>query len=88
MEMANIYASAGKWENFAGIRNLMKHNKLNHSSGKSYVEVNGKLFDFTVEDRGRVEGKKIYAVLENLVLLLKEEVHDEQSLGFEELEAA
>ncbi|CAN1745864.1 Pentatricopeptide repeat-containing protein At4g19191, mitochondrial [Linum perenne] len=88
VEMANVYASAGKWENFAGIRNLMKHNRLKKYPGKSSVEVNGKLFDFTVEDRRHVEGKTIYAVLENLVLQLKEEVHDEQSLGFGELEAA
>ncbi|CAN0907910.1 Pentatricopeptide repeat-containing protein At4g19191, mitochondrial [Linum grandiflorum] len=88
VEMANIYASVGKWDKFAGIRNLMKDNRLKKSPGKSSVEVNGKPFEFTVEDRGHVEGKMIYDVLENLMLQLKEQVPDQHSLEFEVLELA
>ncbi|CAN0917118.1 Pentatricopeptide repeat-containing protein At4g19191, mitochondrial [Linum grandiflorum] len=41
-QMANIYASTGRLDKFARIRNRMKHNRLKTSPGKSSVEVNGK----------------------------------------------
>lgn len=73
VEMANIYASDGKWDGVAAIRTMMKNNKVKKSPGQSVVQVNGKPHVFTVEDRGHPEGFHIYMMLENLILLLKEE---------------
>ncbi|CAL1352352.1 unnamed protein product [Linum trigynum] len=81
VEMANIYASAGRWDQVAGVRSLMKQNRLKKSPGKSCVEVNGKLCEFTVEDRGHDGGELIYGVLEHVFLQLKEQVANEDSLG-------
>lgn len=72
VQMANIYASAGKWDRVAAIRTMMKCNKAMKSPGKSLVQVNGKTHEFTVEDRCHPEGLLIYETLENLALQMKE----------------
>lgn len=72
VEMANIYASAGKWDRVAAIRIMMKSNKVRKSPGKSLLLVNGKTHEFTVEDRCHPEGLLIYETLENLALHMKE----------------
>ncbi|XP_037495866.1 pentatricopeptide repeat-containing protein At4g19191, mitochondrial isoform X2 [Jatropha curcas] len=74
VEMANIYASAGRWDGVARIRTMMKSNRVRKSPGQSLVEVNGKSYAFTVEDRGHFDGEVIYAVLDGLMLQSKEEV--------------
>ena len=72
VEMANIYASAGKWDRVAEIRTMMKCNMVRKYPGKSIVQVNGKTHEFTVEDRFHPEGFLIYETLENLALHMKE----------------
>ncbi|XP_022133317.1 pentatricopeptide repeat-containing protein At4g19191, mitochondrial isoform X2 [Momordica charantia] len=73
VEMANIYASVGRWDRVADMRKMMRSNKVRKSPGKSTVQVNGKSHVFIVEDRGHHDSLLIYAVLENLTLQLKEE---------------
>ncbi|CAK9167775.1 unnamed protein product [Ilex paraguariensis] len=80
VEMANIYASAGRWDGVAAIRTLMRGNQVTKSPGKSLVQVNGKSHTFTVEDGCHPEGFQIYEVLDGLVLLLKQEL-DSSDLG-------
>ncbi|XP_022724668.1 pentatricopeptide repeat-containing protein At4g19191, mitochondrial isoform X2 [Durio zibethinus] len=73
VEMANIYASTGNWDEVAMIRLLMKHNNVSKSPGQSLVQVNGKTHRFTVEDRSHPEGVLIYALLDYLALQLKDD---------------
>ncbi|KAF3445458.1 hypothetical protein FNV43_RR10634 [Rhamnella rubrinervis] len=73
VEMANIYASDGKWDGVAAIRRMMKCNKVKKLPGQSVIQVNGKPHVFTVEDRGHPEGLLLYSMLDNLILQLKEE---------------
>ncbi|KAF3959994.1 hypothetical protein CMV_015253 [Castanea mollissima] len=70
-EMANIYASKGRWDGVAAIRTMMKSNKVRKSPGQSLVQVKGKTHIFTVEHRDHPEGMLIYMMLDSLNLHLK-----------------
>lgn len=72
VEMANIYASAGRWDGVAKIRSMMKHNMVRKNPGQSLIQINAKNCAFTVEDRDHPEGVLIYAVLDGLSLLSKD----------------
>ncbi|KAK9053592.1 hypothetical protein SSX86_024666 [Deinandra increscens subsp. villosa] len=74
VEMANIYASAGCWDGVMDVRRLMKKNQVKKLPGESIVQVSGKSFKFTVEDRCHPKGAVIYEVLDGLALQLKDEV--------------
>uniref|UniRef100_A0A2C9URD5 Pentacotripeptide-repeat region of PRORP domain-containing protein n=1 Tax=Manihot esculenta TaxID=3983 RepID=A0A2C9URD5_MANES len=81
VEMANIYASAGRWDGVARMRYMMRSNRIKKSPGQSFVEVNGKTCAFTVEDRGHFDRDLIYAVLDGLILQSKEEGSSQHSDG-------
>lgn len=70
--MANIYAAAGRWEDVAKLRAMMKCNRVRKSPGRSLVRVNGGFHSFTAEDRSHSEALQIYKVLDSLALQLKE----------------
>ncbi|XP_021299496.1 pentatricopeptide repeat-containing protein At4g19191, mitochondrial [Herrania umbratica] len=73
VEMANIYASTGRWDEVAMIRLLMKRSNVSKSPGQSLVQVNGKTRRFTVEDRSHPESVLIYMLLDDLALQLKDD---------------
>ncbi|XVF23112.1 hypothetical protein REPUB_Repub13aG0009600 [Reevesia pubescens] len=73
VEMANIYASTGRWDGVSMIRLLMKSNNVIKSPGQSLIQVNGKTHRFTVEDRSHSEGVLIYTLLDDLALQLKDD---------------
>ncbi|KAL7192520.1 hypothetical protein ACSBR2_024368 [Camellia fascicularis] len=76
VEMANIYASAGRWDGVAAIRTMMKGNQVTKSPGQSHVQVIGKKsHTFKVDDRSHPDGLLIYEALDGLALQLKEENH-------------
>lgn len=81
VEMANIYASAGRWDGVARMRYMMRSNRIKKSPGQSFVEINGKTCAFTVEDRGHFDRDLIYAVLDGLILQSKEEGSSQHSDG-------
>ncbi|KAL3637476.1 hypothetical protein CASFOL_018644 [Castilleja foliolosa] len=76
VEMANIYASANDWKGVADMRMKMKREKVTKSPGQSVVQVDGKCWSFTVEDRCRWEGYRVFEVLDGLVLQLRDETGD------------
>ncbi|KAJ9170306.1 hypothetical protein P3X46_018423 [Hevea brasiliensis] len=86
VEMANIYASTGRWDGVARMRAMMKSNRIKKSPGQSLVEVNGRICAFTVEDTGHFDRELIYAVLDGLMLQSKEEGPSQHSDGTPELE--
>ncbi|KAJ0488318.1 putative tetratricopeptide-like helical domain superfamily [Helianthus annuus] len=73
VEMANIYASVGRWDGVMDVRRLMKTTRVKKFPGESVVQVNGKSFKFRVEDRCHPKGEVIYEVLDCLALQLKDE---------------
>lgn len=64
--LANIYASAGSWENVAKVRRLMKNSKVKKEPGMSWIEVKDKIYTFIVGDRSHSRSEEIYAKLEEL----------------------
>ncbi|KAI7753271.1 hypothetical protein M8C21_000193 [Ambrosia artemisiifolia] len=71
--LANIYASAGLWENVADIRRLMKDSKVKKEPGMSWLEVKDKVYTFMVGDRSHSMTKEIYEKLEELMDLVSKE---------------
>ncbi|KAL6541253.1 hypothetical protein OROHE_010961 [Orobanche hederae] len=64
--LANIYASAGLWDNVAKVRRLMKDSKVKKEPGMSWMEVKDNIYTFIVGDRSHPSSEKIYAKLEEL----------------------
>ncbi|GJV38753.1 pentatricopeptide repeat-containing protein [Tanacetum coccineum] len=73
VEMANIYASEGRWDGVMDVRRLMKRNQVVKSPGQSVIQISGKSYKFTVEDRCHPNGSVIYEVLDGLASQSKDE---------------
>ncbi|KAM7279101.1 hypothetical protein ACFE04_006235 [Oxalis oulophora] len=73
VEMANLYASVGKWDDVKKIRTMMNCCRVRKFPGQSIVQVNGKSHIFTVEDRNHLQAVELYAALDLLYLQSKEE---------------
>ncbi|XP_071714713.1 pentatricopeptide repeat-containing protein At4g14850-like [Rutidosis leptorrhynchoides] len=71
--LANIYASAGLWDNVADVRRLMKDCKVKKEPGMSWIEVKDKVYTFIVGDRSNSMSDEIYAKLEELMELVGKE---------------
>ncbi|XP_030506030.2 pentatricopeptide repeat-containing protein At5g04780, mitochondrial isoform X1 [Cannabis sativa] len=69
--LANIYASAGLWENVADVRRVMKYNKVKKEPGISWIEVQDKVHTFIVRDISHSRSKEIYAKLDELRELMR-----------------
>ncbi|KAJ8760402.1 hypothetical protein K2173_015069 [Erythroxylum novogranatense] len=76
VEMANLYASARRWDGFRRIRTMMHFNRVRKNPGQSFVVMNGKSHAFTVDDRGHHEHKLIYEALDALMIHLKKAPYD------------
>eukprot|EP01018_Ginkgo_biloba_P023309 Gb_30523 [translate_table: standard] len=70
--LSNIYAEAGRWDDVAQVRAMMKHKGLQKAPGCSWIEVNNKVHAFLVGDRLHPQSEKIYASLEILAGQMKE----------------
>ncbi|KAF8378963.1 hypothetical protein HHK36_028389 [Tetracentron sinense] len=70
--LCNIYASIGKWDDFARVRKLMKSRGVRKVPGQSWIEVKDKIHVFLVEDRSHPERDELYRVLQDLWLQMQE----------------
>eukprot|EP01018_Ginkgo_biloba_P019689 Gb_04894 [translate_table: standard] len=64
--LSNIYAAAGRWDDVAKVRTVMKDRGLKKTPGCSLIEVNNKVHAFFVGDRSHPQSEKIYIMLETL----------------------
>ena len=71
--LSNIYASAGRWKDVARVRRLVKEQRIKKPSGCSWVEVDGVVHRFVVEDTTHLKSQEIYGTYEILVNHLKAE---------------
>lgn len=62
--LSNMYAEAGRWEDFEGIKSLMRKEGLTKTVGYSMVESRGKIYSFTNQDKCCQHASTIYAVLD------------------------
>jgi pentatricopeptide repeat protein len=46
VQLSNIYAMFGRWQEVENVRNLMKERKVQHMPGCSWIEINNKIYLF------------------------------------------
>ncbi|KAJ8620673.1 hypothetical protein MRB53_029202 [Persea americana] len=61
--LSNIYAAAGWWGDVARVRRLMKEKGMRKPSGCSWIEVDGVVHRFLVEDTTHRETPELYEML-------------------------
>eukprot|EP01018_Ginkgo_biloba_P019175 Gb_04167 [translate_table: standard] len=70
--LSNIYAEAGRWDDVAKVRTMMKDRGLKKTPGCSLIEINNRVHAFHVGDRSYLQCEEIYAMLETLAEQMKE----------------
>ncbi|KAK7345628.1 hypothetical protein VNO77_16236 [Canavalia gladiata] len=71
--MANLYSHAGRWEEADKVREKMKEIGLQKIRGSSWIETSGGLLSFIAKDMSNERSDEIYALLERLLGLMREE---------------
>lgn len=69
--LANIYSSAGKWEEVATIRRLMRDRGVKKKPGCSWIEVNKRVHVFVAGDSSHPMIKEIHVYLEEMSMKMK-----------------
>lgn len=69
--LSNMYATAGRWNDVAKVRKLMRDRGIKKEPGCSWVEVENKVHVFLVDDTVHHEVQAVYNHLEQLVLEMK-----------------
>lgn len=67
----NLYAAAKNWKEALEMRTMMKDRRIKKKPGSSWIEVNGVVHEFFVEDKTHHVRKEIYSVLEGIAKHLK-----------------
>ncbi|KAF3788512.1 putative pentatricopeptide repeat-containing protein [Nymphaea thermarum] len=70
--LSHMYSSAGKWEDAAKIRRLMKSRGVTKEPGCSWIEMNNTVHAFLAEDRGHPRMAEIYSKIDLVMSLIKE----------------
>lgn len=71
--MSNIYADAHMWEDADKINKMRKYARAAKKPGKAWIEVNGKVEEFTAGCKSHSKNAEIYAKLKSLCRQMKEE---------------
>ncbi|KFK35316.1 hypothetical protein AALP_AA5G268400 [Arabis alpina] len=69
--LSNMYSAAGRQEEAANVRRLMKSRNISKEPGCSWVEGKGKVHSFMSEDRRHPRMVEIYSKVEEMMLLIK-----------------
>ncbi|EFH54623.1 pentatricopeptide repeat-containing protein [Arabidopsis lyrata subsp. lyrata] len=70
--LSNMYSAAGRQDEAANVRRLMKSRNINKEPGCSWVEEKGKVHSFMSEDRRHPRMVEIYSKVDEMMLLIKE----------------
>lgn len=70
--LSNMYAAAGKWDDVAKARKLMRDRGARKEAGRSWIEVRNKVHSFMVGDKQHPQMQEVYAKLDNLTEQMKE----------------
>lgn len=65
--LANLYASAGRWEDAANVRRMMNERGVKKIPGFSRIEVGGVVNEFVAEERSHLEVEEIYGKVEEMM---------------------
>lgn len=72
VQLANVYASEGRWGDMGRIRKKMRGNEVGKIAGCSWVHVGSKVHSFTSGDKCRFENEALYYVLDILIMEMKQ----------------
>ncbi|XP_050367098.1 pentatricopeptide repeat-containing protein At5g48910 [Argentina anserina] len=64
--LSNMYASLGNWEAVSNVRMLMKDMDIRKDPGGSWIELDGVLHEFLVEDKSHSRAGEIHSMLEEI----------------------
>ncbi|KAK1430646.1 hypothetical protein QVD17_13538 [Tagetes erecta] len=69
--LANIYASASKWDDVANVRKLMNDRGVKKSHGFSLIEINGAVNEFVAGGRTHPDAHEIYAKVKEMMACIR-----------------
>lgn len=69
--LSNIYASRGKWDGVAQVWKLLKEKDHKKSAGYSFIELDGSMHKFLVEDKLHLRSDMVYDTLDSITLTMK-----------------
>ncbi|KAL7154453.1 hypothetical protein ABFS83_03G003000 [Erythranthe nasuta] len=69
--LANMFATAGRWDNVATVRKFMRGRGVKKEPGCSWLEVENKVHVFLVDDTVHPEVQAVYSYMAELVLRLR-----------------
>ncbi|CAK9142592.1 unnamed protein product [Ilex paraguariensis] len=75
VQLANVYASDGKWDEKGRIMKKMRGKEVKKVAGCSWVPVGNKVYSFTSGDRSHLETEALYSILVCLTKELREITH-------------
>ncbi|KAL0364702.1 UNVERIFIED_CONTAM: Pentatricopeptide repeat-containing protein, mitochondrial [Sesamum angustifolium] len=64
--LSNVYAAAKKWQDVVAIRQKMLDIKARKSPGRSWIQIEGNIFEFLAGDRSHESVSLIYDVLDEI----------------------
>ncbi len=70
--LSNIYSVAGRWEDEIKIRKRMKENGIKKIPGQTWIEINGKIHTFMVDDKSHENTIEIRSELNRIYDEMKE----------------
>ncbi|KAJ8752221.1 hypothetical protein K2173_003829 [Erythroxylum novogranatense] len=71
--IANLYAAAGCWDKLAEVRTFMRNLGVRKDPGCAWVDVGSGFSPFLVADTSQPQAKKLYALLESLTEIMKDD---------------
>uniref|UniRef100_A0A2N9IEP9 DYW domain-containing protein n=1 Tax=Fagus sylvatica TaxID=28930 RepID=A0A2N9IEP9_FAGSY len=69
--LSNIYSEAERWEDVKKIRKLMNYHGITKSRAISFIEIDGCVYEFLVDDKRHEISSSIYSTLDQLTDHLK-----------------
>eukprot|EP01018_Ginkgo_biloba_P030770 Gb_22711 [translate_table: standard] len=70
--LSNIYAAAGRWDDVAKVRTMLKDTGVEKGPGYSWIEISNRVHAFLVGCRSHPQSEKISSLLESLAGQMKE----------------
>ncbi|OUZ99358.1 Pentatricopeptide repeat [Macleaya cordata] len=64
--LSNLFASLGDWEGVAEVRLMMKEKDVRKDPGCSWIELDGTIHEFFVEDESHPRAREIHLMLEEM----------------------
>ncbi|XP_010066302.2 pentatricopeptide repeat-containing protein At4g35130, chloroplastic [Eucalyptus grandis] len=86
--LSNMYAEAGRWEDFEGIKSIMKKEGIKKTVGYSMMESRGKIYSFTNYDKCCQHASMIYGVLDIVSKWVGVNIHPTRVTRFRPLDLA